>query len=55
MAATVAISGAFALEETTNMDTFITASLGGAAGDVVTTYQDAENGGLFIICSKASS
>ena len=53
MAANVVISGGYLLDDTTGMDEFITASLGGAAGDVVSTYQDLENRQVWIICSKA--
>ena len=53
MAATVTVSGGYAIEDTTGIDTFVTAGLGGAAGDAIAVYQDAENGGIYIICSKA--
>lgn len=53
MVATVVISGAFGLSDTAGIDAFLTANLGGAAGDVVSTYQDAGNQGVWVICSKA--
>ena len=53
MAATVVISGAFSVTDETGIDAFVTANLGGAAGDVVSTWQDAGNDGVWILCSKA--
>jgi len=53
MVATVVISGSYALQDTAGIDAFLTANLGGAAGDVVATYQDINNKGVWIICSKA--
>ena len=53
MAATVIISGGYLLNDTTHIDNFITTNIGGAAGDVVATYQDLENRKVWIICSKA--
>lgn len=53
MAATVVVSGAFGLTDTAGIDAFLTTNLGGAAGDVVSTYQDLENKGVWVICSKA--
>ncbi len=54
---TVAISGPYGLGSTSQIDDFVTASLGGAAGDAIGTYQDSTNGGgpgkVYIICSKA--
>ncbi len=53
MVATVTVSGGFALADTAAIDTFVTAGLGGAAGDAIAVYQDKEGGGVYIICSKA--
>lgn len=53
MAVTVTVSGAYLLDDTTGIDAFVTSALGGAAGDVVATYQDLDNRKVWIICAKA--
>ena len=53
MAATVEVSGAFGLDDTTGIAGFIVLAAGGAAGDCVSTYQDAGNKGVWVIVSKA--
>ena len=53
MAATVVVSGSYLVNDTTGIDTFITANLGGAAGDVVATYPESNGQRVWIICSKA--
>ena len=53
MVATVVVSGAYRVDDTAGIDAFLTANLGGAAGDVVSVIPVANGQQCFIICSKA--